>query len=404
MGEPSSKGLDATWPSDGGLRKCYSSADDSSLMGRKLANLMDRDRYVAMLEDEETTGGGLALVGWGFTTVVACVLGFASWQYAPPRSIETEVARADASLPDPSEVTGSIALADRGQVQVTPSRVVGSAKVAPMPLASNETVATSRDVEALRVEIKELQRRIAQMGISGDGVSRRIDRLEEKMAGDAATARERLAALPPIPSAEPVRRVVEPEKAAEKPIDKAPERVAERVPLPPPRPLADAPVVTGSIPPKAGEAPADTVAAPKAARAGAAAPIAVPPPAEAAVKAPTVPEPPKVEMARVEPARVEAPAAAPPAGEAVALDLGGYRTLASLKRSWSDMTTRYGEFGAKMEPLARLRETDSGMEARLLAGPYASAAEATKSCQRLKALGVTCSVSSYSGQPLSGIK
>jgi hypothetical protein len=91
-------------------------------------------------------------------------------------------------------------------------------------------------------------------------------------------------------------------------------------------------------------------------------------------------------------------------GEVAALDLGGYRSLVSLKKAWSDMTGRYGEFGAKMEPLARLRETEAGMEARLLAGPYASQTEAAKSCMRLKALGVGCAVTTYSGQPLGAVK
>ena len=67
-------------------------------MGRDVSGAKStKADYAALLEDEETTGGGLALAGWGITTISACVLGFASWQYAPPRSAPTEVARADAS-------------------------------------------------------------------------------------------------------------------------------------------------------------------------------------------------------------------------------------------------------------------------------------------------------------------
>jgi hypothetical protein len=157
-------------------------------------------------------------------------------------------------------------------------------------------------------------------------------------------------------------------------------------------------VITGSIPTRAPDAPAEPAAA-KGSRV-AVTPIAVSPP-EAPKPAPAA-EPAKAEAA----AAVEAPVATPtaPAGDAAALDLGGYRSLASLRRSWGDMTSRYAEFGAKMEPLARLRETDNGMEARLLAGPYPNQAEAAKSCMRLKALGVTCTVTGYSGQPLSAVK
>jgi len=382
----------------------------------------ERGGYAALLEDEETTGGGLALAGWGVATIAACVLGFASWQYAPPRSAPTEVARADSALPDPTEVTGSISLNDRGQPQVTPSRVVGAAKVAPMPLASNETVATSRDIEQLRLEIKELQRRVAQVGLAGDGISRRIDRLEEKVAGDPAAMRERLAAVPlpppvqvveppPAPpraveprAVEPARtepvaaaRPAEPVRVVEAPKVVEPEpRTADRIPLPSPRPAPEAPVVTGSIPPRAAEA-APTEA--KTGRGVVTSSIAPP-----AAESPKPAEPAKAEPAKTEAPPQEAAAAPQPVGEAAALDLGGYRTLASLRRSWNDMTTRYAEFGTKMEPLARLRETENGMEARLLAGPYVNQAEAAKSCIRLRALGVTCAVTGYSGQPLSGVK
>lgn len=376
----------------------------------------DRGSYAALLDDEETTSGGLALAGWGIATIAACVLGFAAWQYAPPRSAPTEVARADSILPDPSEVTGSIAQPDRGQTLVTPSRVVGAAKVAPMPLASNETVATSRDIEQLRSEIKELQRRIVQMGLSGDGVSRRVDRLEEKLAGDPAAMRERLGAQPTPPDPTTAVRVIEPSRGIEPPVvarpteqthaaevPRAPEaapRIADRIPLPAPRPGPDEPMMTGSVPPRATEAPSSD---PGKGGRGVATTTITPVTSDAAkspAPAPDVGKP----VTAAEPAKaVEAPVAAQP-GEAAALDLGGYRTLGSLQRSWSDMTSRYAEFGAKMEPLARLRETESGMEARLLAGPYSSQAEAAKSCIRLRALGVTCAVTGYSGQPLTGVK
>lgn len=392
----------------------------------------ERD-YVALLEDEATTGGGLALAGWGLTTVAACVLGFASWQYAPPRSAPTELARADASLPDPSEVTGSIAFSDRGQTTVGPSRVVGAARVAPMPIAANETVATSRDIEQLRSEIKELQRRLAAVGQTGDGMARRVDKIEEKLAGDPTIVRDRLAALPVIPAGEPTSS----------------DRIVERsaVPLPVPRPSPDQPIVTGSIPPKATEptgeaapktarivtpaAPSDgakTAAAPESAKPLPGIEATRPATSTEPVKSATQPEPAKpsglaaavattgATMAPAPQPTSQPPAPAAPATapettgsisaspDAAALDLGGHRSLASLKRAWSDMTTRYSEFGARMEPLARLRETDSGMEARLLAGPYSNQAEAAKSCMRLKALGVSCAVTTYSGQPLAGVK
>lgn len=373
--------------------------------------VIKREDYAVLLEDEETTGGGLALAGWGMTTVSALVLGFASWQYAPPRSAPTELARVDANLPDPSEVTGSIGVGERSGGAVGVSRVVGAAKVAPMPLASNETVATSRDIEQLRTEIKDLQRRLQLVGQAGDGVGRRIDRLEEKMAGDQAAVRERLASLQAPPSA-PVT-ISAGESSGET-------TVAGRFPVPAPRPIFDPAFYTGTIGVRPSEASpaaaAPSVTVPDAAAKSARGPT--PPVAEVAHAAearmpanvppavPEVPPPAPVPQAAAPQAAMVTAAIAPTAasGEVAALDLGGYRSLSSLKKAWSDMTGRYGEFGAKMEPLARLRETETGMEARLLAGPYTSQTEAAKSCMRLKALGVGCAVTTYSGQPLGGVK
>ncbi len=377
-----------------------------------------RDDYAVLLEDEETTGGGLALAGWGVTTVAALVLGVASWQFAPPRSAPTEIARADASLPDPSEVTGSIGGPERVNNSVGVSRVVGAARVAPMPLASNETVATSRDIDQLRTEIKELQRRLLLVGQAGDGVGRRIDRLEEKMAGDQAAVRERLASLqtpPPAPR--------EPKPSTETVSETT---VAEHFPVPAPRPIFDPAFYTGTIAPRTADttppAAANVETPSKAVRNVTPTPgevttatEAATPPSSAsspiAAQQPAVVPPQSVESVTPRPQPVAPPivtAAVAPAAtagtEMAALDLGGYRTLASLKKSWADMTGRYGEFGAKMEPLARLRETENGMEARLLAGPYPNQTEAAKSCMRLKAMGVGCAVTTYSGQPLGAVK
>lgn len=407
--------------------------------------------------DGEGVGSGLALVGWGFGAVGAVVLAFASWQYAAPRPIVTEQARAEAMLPDPTEITGSIAATDRGQTTVQPSRVVGASRIAPMPLAGNESVATSRDIDQLRSEIRDIQRRIVQIGLSGDGVSRRIDRIEERVAGLAAPGAPAVLAEANRPTeTAPV------EVAPEKP---RLERTAERLPTPQPRPLVeipavppgydgDGPATTGAVPkpaerlekaadrvetvepktvePKTVEPkPAKSEAAPKGSRGAVPTPAAAAPmpstPAATTRAADHVDEPAAVPEAKpVAPVRVvsaqppapaqppmpvvapqaaPAPAEARPAGgPAAAIDLGGYRSLASLRRSWSDMTLRSSDVVKGLEPLARLRETDSGMEARLVAGPFADQTEAAKACLRVKAAGAYCAVTTHGGQPIGGLR
>lgn len=328
-----------------------------------------------LFEDEATRRGGVDLLVWGFGTVAAVVLGFASWQYAPARPSEPET-RVTAA-PSAEEVTGSIAIAERGSGTAT--RVIGS-RLPIGPAAPSEPAVTLRDLEQLRGDIRDLHRTIAQMGLSGDGVSRRIDRLEGRIDALAPKAAATpVASADPAPPPGPAVRSETVAAAAE-----APAATDVRIPLP--KPDADQPAITGSVPtkPPVGPAKADREAP------GATPPV---PPAEP-VRSPN---------AAADAARVTTSAPTPNGGVA-AVDLGGHRTLAALRRSWGDMSERYAEFGNGIEPLARLRETDGGMEVRLVAGPYPSPAEAAKICVRMRTLGVACAVTGYTGQPLSAIR
>lgn len=340
-------------------------------------------------DEDPARNGGFGLVIWGFATVAAVVLGFASWQFAPPRA-DGEAVRM-AGGPNADEITGSIVPGDRPAP--LPSRVIAPGKVGPLVLGAdpNEPAVTIRDIEVLRADLRELQRRIAQMGLSGDGMSRRVDRLEERITviassvpsqpapGETVAARDESGASQT--AGQPIRTAGGPAEASATPR------------LPQPRPEADLPTVTGSVPPKA----ATTGSAGKLDR--------EPTPAAPAPQAVAAAPAPAPAAAAAAPAPVEVVKVQPVGGATVAaIDLGGYRSLASLKKSWSDMSDRYAEFGHGIEPLARLRETDSGMEARLVAGPYSSQQEAAKACIRMKAFGVSCQVTGYTGQPLAAIR
>ncbi|WP_333822440.1 SPOR domain-containing protein [Pinisolibacter sp.] len=404
--------------------------------------MVERNGDIGEWIEEEASGGGLAVLGWGFGAVVTFVLAFASWQYAPSRPAPGALARTEIGQPDPSEITGSIAATDGATTSVLPSRTIGLGRVAPMPLAGHETVATSRDLDRLRAEIAEIRRRIQQIGMAGDGVSRRLDGIEERISSvrgpvDAATS-PAVAGTPTGASGGPtITAASEPQKA-------------ERLPTPLPRPALDArlgppasgydvdgPATTGAVP-RAPRSPArgDTAALP-AIKAEPSPKVEAAPKAEAAAKAEAAPgvetpddhrakdassaetEPKPVEAAaaprtEVQPARTvrvvstaptDTPAVKPAATvPASAIDLGGFRTLASLRRAWSDTAGRNAELAKALEPLARLRETDTGMEARLLAGPFADPTEAAKACLRLKAGGAPCAVTTYSGQPIGGLR
>lgn len=376
--------------------------------------------------EEEASGGGLSLIGWGFGTVAAFVLAFASWQYAPPRGLGSETARLEAA-PDPTDITGSIAVAEPGQTLVKPSRGTTN-RVAPLPLDGAETVATSADIARLRAEIRDLQQRIAAIDPAAGAGTRRAEAPPAVKDGPHAS----VTAAPPAPGEAPRQTSDARPPAAEEP-KLAEKTIADRLPTPAPRPLLD---VTALAPPAAGfdaEGPTTTGAVPKTAAAPKSAPArteplaksargAVPTPsapkapadseaethAEAAPAQPPADPRPPVRVVSATPASALVPPAPVPEASAAAapsaIDIGGFRSLSSLRRSWADMSQRYGDLSKGMEPRARLRETDSGIEARLLAGPFADPTDAAKACLRLRAAGAPCAVTTYGGQPISGLR
>jgi hypothetical protein len=381
--------------------------------------------------EDGASGGGLAVLGWGFGAVVAFVLAFASWQYAPARPTSGQLARTDVGQPDPSEITGSIVATDGATTSVQPSRTIGLGRVAPLPLAGDERVATSRDLDRIRSEIAEIRRRIQQIGMAGDGVSRRLDGIEERISSAASPGEA--ATLPavagkPIAVAPLATAASEPQRTERLPTPLPRPALDARLSSPPPGYDADGPATTGAVPktPRSpaqgdgaslpaikGEPMAKAEPAPRVEPAVddlAAKPSstdAEPKPVEAAASTP--PESPPARTVRIvstTPTASTDTAAAKPAAAvpASAIDLGGFRTLASLRRAWSDTAGRNADLAKALEPLARLRETDTGMEARLLAGPFADPTEAAKACLRLKAGGAPCAVTTYSGQPIGGLR
>ncbi len=408
--------------------------------------------------EAEASGGGLAVLGWGLGSVAALVLAFASWQYAPSSPSVTASARSDFGQPDPSEITGSIPTShDEGRSSVQPTRTFGMGRLAPLPLAGDETPATSRDIDGLRIEIAEIRRRILQIGMAGEGVSRRIDNLEERVAtvrpADPANLPAIAAVRPADPSPPPTIAALPAEPAAaEPPAAEKPRsepRTADRLPLPVPRPQIEAPQAARpqieapqaarpqTDPPVApttvdGDGPATTGTVPRPARlpdkpggelrSGAPTAKAEPAVTPSTTTPETVsetagePSPPRSVRVITAPTvdtfaaaspgtpTVQSAAAAPSANAPAAIDLGSFRSLAALRRAWSYTATRNGVLTKNLEPLARLRETETGMEARLLAGPFPDPTEAAKACLRLKATGALCSVSTYTGQPIAGLR
>lgn len=98
---------------------------------------------------------------------------------------------------------------------------------------------------------------------------------------------------------------------------------------------------------------------------------------------------------------------APGAGEGAvartsfAVDLGGYKSLSALKKGWTATAAKHAGLTKSLTPLGQMKEAGNAVEARLIAGPFANAADAVKFCAQVQATGTACAPSVYVGQPLS---
>lgn len=471
-----------------------------------------RSALSELIEDEDRRTTGLALAGWGFVAVLATVGAVGAWQFAPARSIAGGdlIARA-APLGDPAETTGSIARAS-GDASGR------AARPAPQVLPADGQAASIQDFEALRADIRELQKKVQQGTAAGlpssafEQLSRRLatveDRLDklERGRGDGTGPQARLGTgtAAPLAAADPATRAAadrlaaadrilqaEREVAAQRAAAAAEERPVQvaQADQPPARPPLSVSVGQGNAQPSQGARGVDmtstgTVAKPPMpvkpvqvqpvplqpvtsvdddmkslmdkANGGIDKPItnepkpvtfAIPMPkpadlagpkpaegsvaADAAAKASPAPaaradtlqtavasaqapsaQAPSAQAAPVQTATAQAPAgqalalqAAAPAGGGgaegpIAVDLGSYKSLAGLKRTWVDLEKRHAEATNGIGALAQIKETKDGTEIRLVAGPYANSADAAKACARFKTAGFSCSAGTFIGQPI----
>ena len=110
---------------------------------------------------------------------------------------------------------------------------------------------------------------------------------------------------------------------------------------------------------------------------------------QVAVVVPPDPVPaPKVESAP----KVAAPA------KTYGIELAISTSAEALRLNWDLLVERHGDKLGTLSPRAAAIQGDENM--RLLAGPFASAAEAKRMCQKLQDANVACRSSDYSGNPL----
>ncbi|MEQ1649777.1 MAG: SPOR domain-containing protein, partial [Hyphomicrobiaceae bacterium] len=91
------------------------------------------------------------------------------------------------------------------------------------------------------------------------------------------------------------------------------------------------------------------------------------------------------------------PAVVKPSGPR-ALQLGSGPSLEAVKLNWNVLSQAHSPVLGSLEP--RILPSADGRAFRLLAGPFTSDADAQKACAQLKARGVSCRSTEYSGAPL----
>ncbi len=188
------------------------------------------------------------------------------------------------------------------------------------------------------------------------------------------------AALVLGPNAAPARAQFTPQApnvAAQGPDIKSPTR----------RPTGADPIVTGSVTsPSAASTAIPVMTTQIKAAPQAASPLA--PKADAlSLASPASQEPPRIDAS-----------AEDPGSSKLGVDIGGQRSLAQLRKAWSDLQRRQPTATKGLVPLAQLKEVANGLDMRLVVGPFASQTEAIKFCSAARLSAANCGKTTYSGQ------
>ncbi|PLX39486.1 MAG: hypothetical protein C0606_02955 [Hyphomicrobiales bacterium] len=407
-----------------------------------------------MLADEERGPDGLALAGWGFSAVVAFLFAAAAWQFGDAGQAGTRNRLPDAGS---VEITGSIDGNGKIGVYGAPG---GMKKPSAMErLLTEDMSALKRDLVALRrsesvareanaaltSRISELENRIASIGQNVENTRTQLTALAAPMAGQPlppsrVTAEADRKPLPvvvqsrPLDPNAPAMRELASQRTPDETVAAAPDlkpdttitgsipKSARTEPAPTRQPQTAIRRVdrtneqatmpspnAGSIARRNGEQPAKPAklrideplppidAEPKPApgdrTAGKALPRAKPQTAaQQQAAAQTVPAP----SSQAAPGTADAALSRSEFG----IDLGGFATMAALRKHWDAFAAEHPDLRDALEPRAGISEKDGTLEVRLIAGPFINAADAIVLCAKVGAKGAACQPALFSGQPV----
>jgi hypothetical protein len=84
-----------------------------------------------------------------------------------------------------------------------------------------------------------------------------------------------------------------------------------------------------------------------------------------------------------------------------AVDLGAAATVDALRGRWNELRASQSPLFDNMKPLVALKESKSGQELHLIAGPLTNNAAGARLCAVLSGTGVVCQPTLYEGQRLA---
>lgn len=283
----------------------------------------------------------VTLGAWGLVAMSSFVAAFMALQFSKFDEAADETAAAE----DPVKAAPAGTASGIGIIQL------GSDAA-----RSSRTDELATDVESLRKELVALRRTVASIRESRDQLALRLAAVEETYQGFTSSIAKTARTKSPAP------RDVTPAAAP-----------------------AEAPVAAPATPPM----PPVPIAAPQQRKAASGQRKAS---ADAALTTGSIPADPQ-------PAAAGGPAGAERTDFAV--DLGGFSSLATLAKGWSDLREQQKELLGDLAPRASLSDKDGRLEVRLVAGPFANAAHAITLCAQLQARGRPCQPTLFVGQPVA---
>ena len=308
-----------------------------------------------------------SLAIWGLVATTSFVFAFMALQFSKfdetPETVETAALRMP-DKPEAPEKRGEIGIIQRGSSTVR----------------DTQTKQLTTDVDLLRKEVIALRRTVSSIRQSRDQLAKRLAKVEDTQTGFTSSisksSRQTNVRKAPVTNNATGNAAA---KASSLPPDPLPlnSRTSKSTigthspPLPPlpPKPRAAADGQIRDVTAK--RSPLETALIPDQVVTGAV------PDDSSAVAAPK---------------RLES--------TEFGIDLGGFASLATLNKGWSDISTRQKDLLADLAPRASLSDQNGRLEVRLVAGPFANAAHAITLCAQLQAKGQSCQPTLFVGQPV----